>query len=344
MASNGTGFSFIDALPIVGDVLGGIFGIGSQAMANNANMELAKYQWEKNLEMWHMQNEYNSPKAQMARLSEAGLNPHLVYGGGNVTGNAASQPPQYQAPTIGAYTNFGDLGAQAAVNARFQRLQTEANVANTNADTANKEKEAEIKQYQIDTQNIETMSRLYDILNSKEKLRALGLDNDKAEILLQFVHSNAQASLANLIANTENIKSQITYRDNVETPLGKAKTANVIADTEFTKGPKTYATYAAGNASNANAAYTNWQRVRSESLFPYELQSALDKNIIDHKTAIMMDKEMTFLAAKTRNMGYDNILKLKDATIKQWQIDYGLPLGLANDYFNTAINAAKLIK
>lgn len=35
--------------------------------------------------------EYNSPKNQMARFKEAGLNPHLIYGQGNA-GNAAERP------------------------------------------------------------------------------------------------------------------------------------------------------------------------------------------------------------------------------------------------------------
>lgn len=34
---------------------------------------------------WNMQNEYNSPIQQMARLKAAGLNPALVYGGGQAT-------------------------------------------------------------------------------------------------------------------------------------------------------------------------------------------------------------------------------------------------------------------
>lgn len=40
---------------------------------------------------WAMQNEYNSPAAQMKRLQAAGLNPNLVYGSGTVANNA-SQP------------------------------------------------------------------------------------------------------------------------------------------------------------------------------------------------------------------------------------------------------------
>lgn len=44
------------------------------------------------LEDWHMQNEYNSPRAQMQRLQEAGLNPNLVYGQGvqGASGNAGN--------------------------------------------------------------------------------------------------------------------------------------------------------------------------------------------------------------------------------------------------------------
>lgn len=38
---------------------------------------------EYNQSVWHQQNKYNSPQQQMARLTEAGLNPHLIYGKGS---------------------------------------------------------------------------------------------------------------------------------------------------------------------------------------------------------------------------------------------------------------------
>lgn len=59
--------------------------------AHQYNMEMAKWQNETNIENWKMQNEYNSPLAQMQRLQEAGLNPNLVYGNG-VTGNSSGAP------------------------------------------------------------------------------------------------------------------------------------------------------------------------------------------------------------------------------------------------------------
>lgn len=47
---------------------------------------------------WNMQNEYNSPQAQMARLREAGLNPNLVYGEG-ATAMSSSAPRSSSAPS-----------------------------------------------------------------------------------------------------------------------------------------------------------------------------------------------------------------------------------------------------
>lgn len=51
-----------------------------------------------NLAFWRMQNEYNSPVAQMKRLQDAGLNPNLIYGrGAGAVGEAS--PPKPPEPT-----------------------------------------------------------------------------------------------------------------------------------------------------------------------------------------------------------------------------------------------------
>lgn len=84
----------------------GLLGSGMQAWqarrnverTNQANMKLAKYQFEKDKEMWHLMNEYNAPSAQMARFKEAGLNPNLMYGMG--TPGNVGEYPQFQAPHL----------------------------------------------------------------------------------------------------------------------------------------------------------------------------------------------------------------------------------------------------
>lgn len=65
-----------------------------QFAQHKSNKKLAQYSFDKNVEMWRLQNEYNSPKNQMARFTEAGLNPNLMYGKGT-PGNATTLP-QYQ--------------------------------------------------------------------------------------------------------------------------------------------------------------------------------------------------------------------------------------------------------
>lgn len=65
--------------------------------------------YKRNLEMWHMQNMYNSPAEQMKRFGEAGLNPHLIYGQGT-PGNAQA-PPQYVPPEVGIRFQAPRVGA-----------------------------------------------------------------------------------------------------------------------------------------------------------------------------------------------------------------------------------------
>lgn len=98
-----------------------------------ANRQMAEYAYSKDLEMWNKLNEYNSPEAQMARLTKAGLNPNLVYGGG---ANAMSQGqiPRYQAPT--AQFNYKPESDLVGFISAFQDMQVrQAQVDNLRAQT-----------------------------------------------------------------------------------------------------------------------------------------------------------------------------------------------------------------
>lgn len=93
----------------------------------NYNMQMADYNYAKNLEMWNRQNEYNSPAAQMKRYKDAGLNPHLIYGQGS-SGNAQTMPTyQASAPDTSGITSpvqlTGALGQYQAMGQN--RAQTD---------------------------------------------------------------------------------------------------------------------------------------------------------------------------------------------------------------------------
>ena len=130
-----------------GSLAGSMIGANAQRQANIQNMQLAKYQnnWQtaenekayaRSVEMWNMQNQYNSPTAQMSRLRQAGLNPNLVYGSG-VTGNSAGSAPQYQPAKIQRATmepyRGWNLGLSDAVSMYMAMRQNKAQVENMEA-------------------------------------------------------------------------------------------------------------------------------------------------------------------------------------------------------------------
>lgn len=144
---------------IGGGLLGGIGGAISTAIQNRQNMKLAKYQYEKNLEMWNRENEYNTPSAQRGRMEDAGFNPNLVYGHGSVANTAASAP-QYQAPHIQAYTDFGDFGIGQGINSYVSAKLAEANIDKTKQETEN------LTQYNKIQQQEEILKSL-DVVNKR---------------------------------------------------------------------------------------------------------------------------------------------------------------------------------
>lgn len=90
------------------------------------------------VDMWNMQNTYNSPAAQAARLSGAGFNPYLAMGGGNPSGVATSAPqvgnigsapaPAMQTPDPSAFGSAMTYFAEKSVSAFSQLAQGMSNI------------------------------------------------------------------------------------------------------------------------------------------------------------------------------------------------------------------------
>lgn len=94
-------------------------------------------QYDDNLALWNLQNEYNSPQAQMNRYKQAGLSPHLVYGSGNA--GTASNIDAPQAPNVDLETpDLSEIGrgGHNAVESYFntQTQQEQLKQIKTNID------------------------------------------------------------------------------------------------------------------------------------------------------------------------------------------------------------------
>lgn len=121
MGSTGGGAAISAGSGLLGSVIGGIFGAQQQKrefenqkslmeLNNKYAEQAATTAYERQVEQWDRENEYNTPAAQRARLEEAGLNPALMYGTGGAAnaGNAGglSTVPQNEYAAGGVYRNM----------------------------------------------------------------------------------------------------------------------------------------------------------------------------------------------------------------------------------------------
>lgn len=121
----------------------------------------AQNAFERTQEAWNQQNEYDSYESQIKRMEAAGLNPAMMYGGGNIN-NATSMPTQPVGATGGAQAGQADSPAQQSMAATNRiatqagLMQAMANVKLTNAQTQKVQAEAE-KTAGVDTEHTNAM-------------------------------------------------------------------------------------------------------------------------------------------------------------------------------------------
>uniref|UniRef100_A0AAU8B756 DNA pilot protein n=1 Tax=Dulem virus 191 TaxID=3145668 RepID=A0AAU8B756_9VIRU len=123
-----------------GAISGAIGAIGNLFTGGMSARKQYKYQSklmdkqnQQQIDFWNMNNEYNTPLAQRARLEEAGLNPDLMYGGsGSVAqsqmpGAAAGSAPNVDyGDTSGAFANGIRLAQQASlIDAQVSKIEAE---------------------------------------------------------------------------------------------------------------------------------------------------------------------------------------------------------------------------
>lgn len=156
------------ALAAGGSILGQGINAYTQSRINKQNIAFAREQYSRQREDaladWHMQNQYNSPLAQMERLKEAGLNPHLVYGSGadattkNMPRGATSHMPNLRAPEF-------DLGS--VVNMALGTQQIKANIARTEAETERIKADTASGVFDLEVKRAVGVDRMAKELNAK---------------------------------------------------------------------------------------------------------------------------------------------------------------------------------
>lgn len=206
---------------------------------NTANLELSKYGYGQDKAMWEAQNRYNSPMAQMARFSEAGLNPNLVYGQGSA-GNAASIP-SFDVPKADLHHQILDIPSMLNQYQDFNLKQAQvdninANTRNTNERTTNEslrrmlmeltgkkgslelERMPEMQQYQADIMHGQADASYSKLLEQFARTRGAELQNLATEKSIKGIgYSNELKRLQIIYDQNRNqwIKMGFTSHDNV---------------------------------------------------------------------------------------------------------------------------------
>lgn len=108
---------------ILGGGIDALATAGQNRKSRQFSREMYERQYNDNLNLWQLNNEYNDPQSQMKRLQKAGLNPNLIYGSssGGAAGQSSAmrspdvQTPQFKTPEFGRSLAGGGLSYMNAI-------------------------------------------------------------------------------------------------------------------------------------------------------------------------------------------------------------------------------------
>lgn len=224
----------------VGDLLGQGINAGLTGATNKASRRYNTYMYDRQradaLSDYTMQNAYNSPTSQMARLREAGLNPNLVYGngataqGGIVRSSSAGgwnpKPPQF------------DLGNP--ISKYFDTKIQQATYDNLKAQNTSIIQEGLLKAAQVRDATASADTKEFD-LKFKSDIREVSMDavranlhNVEAQTKVTLDRNEREAAMfaPNFVKAVEEIASIRAQRANTieEKNEIKARVANLKRD------------------------------------------------------------------------------------------------------------------
>lgn len=231
--------------------MGNWFDIASGAISGAAS--LVGIPWQQNLQkelmheneainiaQWNRENEYNSPKAQMARLKAAGLNPDLAIAGNvaNTAGNAQVTAGTPQAP-----------GAANAVGQAVRNAQQGALI------------DSEIEKNESESKRNLSQSKEFDI-NSLFKTRTLDLSIEKLTADLGFTKQQTMESVARTNLFSMQVEHLITDIQNLHTQM-RLTNQKILGQYQLNRGYAFNADYAFKNLQN----YETMFNANLENLF-----------------------------------------------------------------------------
>jgi hypothetical protein len=184
------------------------------------NEKMYGMQRQHSLQDWQMQNAYNSPEQQMARLKAAGLNPHLIYGGGpgNVSQPVRSTDTKSWNPTAPQF----DLGG-AAKSALFGAVDLELkNIQKDRiAELTQVARQQALNQASQTAKNVQETAKSKFQLDQSKALQSYVLEAAKLGVKQQ------EANISSTLTNTQRTTQQIVTEALMQQPNLKLALADI---------------------------------------------------------------------------------------------------------------------
>lgn len=289
--------AFLDFIPLIGGAVGAIssaIGGSSQNKANlqavretnNANMELAKYQADRNLDLWNLNNEYNTPAAQMQRYLDAGLNPNLIYGNGSSSaGNSSSPASGFDAPRVSA-PKVDNSYIPNAAQLFMQGLSQTAQIRKTNAETAmvyqnieNLQKDNALKDLDIIYRNYRNSKTKEEAAVWQELLRSRIMNIDSSTVI-----NEANARLAD--SNRFTVDALKPYK----VAELKERVDNIAEDTLVKKNSNRFQPYRIKLANAQIANYMADIELKNQQKSESEIRTEVKRILVENGINLEQDK------------------------------------------------------
>jgi hypothetical protein len=176
---------------LLGAGLGLLGSLGSSIITNKGAKNRQALAYQQNIKFWNMQNAYNTPKEQMKRLQEAGLNPNLIYSSGQgATGVAGSVSPSKPAP-YNIQNPVPSALSTALYKPQVKEIESKISLNNSN----------ELKNY-ADSKLKGSQKKQIDALIAG-KIRELDIRNNTNQIKYEIGAETKQSEINKIIANSD---------------------------------------------------------------------------------------------------------------------------------------------
>lgn len=308
-----------------------------------------------NEKMWHLQNEFNSPSAQLARFVDAGLNPALAYG--EVTsglastpngsyGQGSTNPDQTSARMAEAAQLFNQMSlTNSAI--RVNDSQAEANFA-----LADKYKSETTGQNLSNSYDAQTLN--YRVSQSLENLRGSGIANDLLDFEKKYTYLVKGLEYDSFAADAKFGYNYFTSKRDKELKALAASIDKFAADAAYQNEAKSLLKYNAetgrisANAMALNAKSYAYlvpflaQEAKSHAGL-YDLQKALtDKEVQYFEFGVLKTLTECFNLYKQGMLTDQNILNVLGRNFNLYQLGTEEPQ--KGGIFGSGVNIGTLFK